>query len=153
MIFLLALSTNVQALGAVDAAVDFAKEKNAELVALFVLDENVPAAIFDKLTDIGFIGEKPGEQLEEAVSAEYGRQAETVVAEVERLAKEKGVACRTSTVRGDFIEKTLEAVAGCAADTLIIVRARRSFVYRLLAGAGFDELVRRAPCEIKVFEA
>ena len=153
MNFVLALTTVEQAPEVVDAALDFASAKKAKLFAVFILDESVPAAIFEKLTDIGFIGEKPGAELESAVSLEYRRQAMTTLTEIEGLAEAKGVDCETGVVEGDFMDKCLEVVAKYAADTLIIVRTRRSFLSRLLAGTGIDELVRRAPCEIKVFEA
>jgi len=153
MNFVLALSTTEQAPEAIASAIDFSLAKGAKLHAVFVLDATVPRAIFDKLTDIGFIGEKPGTELESAVAAESRRQAEATLAEVKRAAEAKGIDCGTEIVEGDFIDKSLEAAAKYAADTLIIVRTRRSFLSRLLAGTGIDNLVRQAPCEIKVFEA
>lgn len=152
MNFVLALTTVEQAPEAVEAAIDFAVAKKAKLFAVFILDETVPTAIFEKLTDIGFIGEKPGAELESAVSLEYRRQAISTLAEIEGLAEAKGVDCETEIIEGDFMDKCLEIAAKYTADTLIIVRTRQSFLSRLFAGTGIDELVRRAPCEIKVFE-
>ncbi len=153
MNFVLALSTAEQAPEAIASAIEFASAKKAKLFTVFILDSTVPAAIFDKLTDIGFIGEKPGTDLESAVSAEYRRQAKATLAEVKREAEGAGVECATEIVEGDFIDKAVAAAAKHAADTLIIVRTRRSFLSRLLAGTGINDLVRQAPCEIKVFEA
>lgn len=153
MRFVIVLSTVGQPAEVIESAVEFAATKEAELAAVFIMDETVPAAIFEKLTDIGFIGEKPGTELESAVSAEYRRQAEETLAEVERVAEAAGVALTKEIVAGDFVEKSLEVVARYAADTLIIARTRQSWLSRLLAHTGTNELLRVAPCEIKVFEA
>ncbi|MDP1809486.1 MAG: universal stress protein [Actinomycetota bacterium] len=149
----LALSTFEPGPEAIASAIGFSRVKEAKLFAVFVLDSTVSAAIFDKLTDIGFIGEKPGAELEAAVSAEYRRQAATTLAEVKQAADAQGVECEIEMVEGDFVDKSLEVVARHAADTLIIVRTRKSFLSRLLTGSGMENLVRQAPCEIKVFEA
>jgi len=153
MRIVMVLSSVGQPLEAIVAAMEFAAAKEAELAAVFIMDETVPAAIFEKLTDIGFIGEKPGTELESAVSAEYRRQAEETLSEMQRSATEVGVSLTTEIVAGDFVEKSLEVVAKYAADTLIIVRTRQSWLARMLARTGTDDLLRLAPCEIKVFEA
>jgi nucleotide-binding universal stress UspA family protein len=154
MQMVMVLSTVSQTPEAMASAIEFARSKRAELAVVFIMDATVRSAIFDKLTDIGFIGEKPGEELESAVGAEYRRQAEAAVAEVKRAAGRAGITVTAEIVEGDFVEKSLEAVAKYAADSLIITRSRRSFLSRLLAsGSGHNELLRQAPCEIKVFEA
>lgn len=149
----LALSTFEAGAEAIASAIEFSRVKEAKLFAVFVLDSTVPTAIFDKLTDIGFIGEKPGAELESAVSAEYRRQAAATLVEVKQAADATGVDCEVEVAEGDFVDKSLEAVARHSADTLIIVRTRKSFLSRLLTGTGMENLIRQAPCEIKVFEA
>ena len=153
MQFLMVLSTVGQPAEAIEAAVDFAAAKQASLAVVFVLDETVSEAIFEKLTDIGFIGEKPGTELESAVSAEYRRQAEEALAEVGRIADERDVTVTSEITAGEFLDKSLDAVAKYAADTLIIIRTRQSWLARTFGSTGVGELVRLAPCEIKVFEA
>ncbi len=153
MRFLMVLSTVGQSAEAIEAAVDFAAAKQASLAVVFVMDEMVSEAIFEKLTDIGFIGEKPGTELESAVNAEYRRQAEEALAEVGRTADERGVTVTSEITEGEFLDKSLDAVAKYAADTLIIIRTRESWLARTFGSTSVSELVRVAPCEIKVFEA
>ena len=153
MIFLLALSTSVQAPEAIEMALDFTHERGAALKVLFVLDSSVPGAIFERLTDIGFIGEKPSKELEDAVAAEYRKQALQQLSEIEAAAEEKGVDCTVELEQGDFTELTLSTVTKYAIDILIISRTRQSVLSRLFAGSAVDKLCRQAPCEIKVFEA
>lgn len=153
MIFLFALSTSIQAPESIEMALDFTKEQEATLRVLFVLDSSVPGTIFERLTDIGFIGEKPSQELEDAVKAEYKNQALQQLSEIEELAKTKSVNCEVMLEQGDFVECTLAAIAKYTVDTLIISRAKQSALSRLLVGSAVDKLVRRSPCEIKLFEA
>ncbi len=153
MIFLLALSTSVQDSEAIEMALDFTSERKAVLKVLFVLDSSVPGAIFERLTDIGFIGEKPSKELESAVAAEYRRQALQQLSEIEAAAEAKGVDCSVELEQGDFLELTLSMVTKYAVDTLIISRTRQSVLSRLFAGSVVDKLYRQSPCDIKVFEA
>lgn len=150
--YLLALSSQASSSEAIDHAVSLAKEKGAMLVGLFVLDAAVADTVFDNLTDMGFIGEKPGSDLRDAVAKEYATQAS---AQLERLllqAGEAGVECKSVLRQGPFTETVLEAIGTYAADMLILTRTRRSTLGRLLLGSNIDSLLRKAPCEIKIFE-
>lgn len=147
------LSTGGPLAEAIEAAVRFAKEKKARLDVVFILESKVGTAIFDKLTDIGFIGEKPSEELEAAVDQEYRRQAEETLNEVRCAARLIGADATTEIVVGDFVEKSLEAVAKHAADVLIVARVRQSLLSKLMAGDSVTALLRQAPCEIKIFES
>ncbi len=153
MQFVMVLSALGPTAEAVEAAVSFAAAKGARLAVVFVLDESVSGAIFEKLTDIGFIGEKPGTELESAVSAEYRRQAEESLVEVERAARAHGVEITSEITIGEFLDKSLDAVAKHAADTLIVIRTRQSWLSRVFGSTSISELIRTAPCDIKVFEA
>lgn len=150
--FLLALSTTQQSKEAIRYALDLAKQKKADLIVLFILDSNVPATIFEKLTDIGFIGERPSAELKDAISNEYIEQAKQVVEDIKKQAEASEVKCETHIEEGDFIDKSLEAIGRFAADMIILNRTRRSAFSRLFLGSGVDRLLRQAPCEIKIFE-
>lgn len=153
MVFLLALSTNLQTTEAAEMAVELAAQKEAELKVLYVLDSSVPQAIFERLSDIGFIGEKPSQELERVVSNEYREQAEKLLSDIRVIADKKHVKCTTFLEEGDFVERTIAGISRYAVDLLIITRTRQSPLARLFAGSAVDRLVRQAPCEIKVFEA
>jgi len=150
--FLLALSTTEQSKEAISYALDLAKQRQAELTVLFILDSNVPATIFEKLTDIGFIGERPSAELKEAIAAEYSQQAVKRLEEIKVEADAAGVKCQTFLEAGDFSEKSLEAIGRFAADMIILNRTRRTAISRLFLGSAVDRLLRQAPCEIKIFE-
>jgi len=141
-----------QAPGAIEMALEFAKQKKASLKVVFILDSSVPGAIFERLTDVGFIGDKPSQELQEAVETEYRKQAVQHLDEIKKMAIAKDVDCETLLEQGEFVETTLAAVAKSAADVLIVSRTRRSALSRMLLGSAVDKLIRQAPCEIKVFE-
>jgi len=153
MICILALSTTFQSAEAIDMALEFVQQKGASLKVIFVLDSGVPGAIFEKLTDIGFIGDKPSQELQEAVAGEYRKQAVAQLEEIRQAALSKGVDCETAIEQGEFADQTLGAIMKYAADMLIISRTRQSQLSRLLVSSAVDKLIRQAPCEIKVFEA
>lgn len=150
--FLLVLSTTQQSSEAISYALSIAKNQDADLFVLFILDSIVPATIFEKLTDIGFIGDKPSSELKEAISNEYEEQAVQLLSDIKARAADKGISCKTFIERGDFTEKCLEAIARFAADMIILNRTRKSALSRLLIGSKIDRLLRKAPCEIKIFE-
>jgi len=150
--FLLVLSTTQQSGEAISYALNIAKNKDAELYVLFILDSVVPATIFEKLTDIGFIGDKPSSELTEAITKEYEEQAVQLLKDIEKRAADTGISCKTFIEQGDFAEVCLEAIARFAADMIILNRTRKSALSRLLIGSKIDRLLRKAPCEIKIFE-
>lgn len=150
--YLLALSTQASSSEAIDHAVNLAKEKGANLVGLFVMDAAVADSVFDNLTDMGFLGDKPGSDLRDAVAKEYETQAAAQLESLLLQAREAGVECKSVLKQGPFTETVLEAIGTYAADMLILTRARRSTLGRLLLGSNIDALLRKAPCEIKIFE-
>lgn len=150
--YLLALSTTEYSKEAIDYAIDLARNKEAELKAMFILDSSVPGTVFENLTDIGFIGDKPSTELKEAISKEYEERAKEVLREIKEQAKKSGVPCETLLEEGDFTEKCLEAIARFSADMIILNRSRRSYFSRLFFGSAVDSLLRQAPCEIKIYE-
>jgi len=151
--FLFALSTTEVAPEVINQVVKLAAAKKAKLVTLFVADKSVPQTVFQRLTDIGFIGEKPSEELEKAVNLEYQRQAKELLAEVKTVCTKQGVDCDTKLIPGSFAETVLQTVAASAADLLILLRERRSFLSRLFATSAIETIIYQAPCEIKIFEA
>lgn len=151
--FLLALPTTELPAEVLELVLNFTAEKKANLVVLFVLDSSVPQTIFQRLTDIGFVGEKPGEELKQAVDLEYRRQAEELLAEVKKGCSQQQINCQVELVQGAFAEEILQAVATHAADLLILIRQRRSLLSRLFANSAIEHIIYQAPCEIKVFES
>ena len=64
---LLVLSTTRQSPKTIDLAIEKVKKENSSLTALFVLDSEMPESILEKLTDSGFTGEKPSQELRDSI--------------------------------------------------------------------------------------
>ena len=136
----------------IEAALQIAAERKAELLVLFVLDAEILPAVTRKLTEDGWIGGKPSEQFIAALRKEYKEQAQTKLQEVERAASAKGIAVRTFS-RQVFLVK--EALALCKqekADLIIVTRRKRARLSRLLFGSAVADLKRQASCSVKVVD-
>src|SRR5438128_8348312 len=77
---------------AVRAAIDLAKERGGMLVALAVLDPDLPARAANTLTEAGFMGEQLGDQVRGAIIREYRSRSEALLQAVAERAKKEGVA-------------------------------------------------------------
>lgn len=148
----LALSTMQRSSEAIDFALDYADKEHAKLVVLFVVDARVPNLVFEELTDSGFIGEKPSGELKTAIENEHRKQAKEKSDEVRKLADVRGLDYDLYLEEGDFFELSLQAIYRSAADLIILTRPRRSPLTRLFSSSAVDQLSRRAPCEVKIFE-
>jgi len=135
---LLLLSTTRQSPKTIAQAFKRAKEEKANLLALFVVDSTIPEMIVSKVTDIGFLGEKPSEEFREAIIKEYQRRGVAKLKEISNLAASDGLKCETRLVKGDFLEDTLKVVQEQRIDYVILNRAMRSdlarFFFRLRSG-------------------
>jgi hypothetical protein len=68
---LLVLSTSRTSVKAIDFAVETAKKEGASLIALYLIETELAKEVFDRFSDIGFIGDKPSTELTEAIMKDY----------------------------------------------------------------------------------
>lgn len=137
----------------IDAAIQLAKEKNAELIIFFVLDIEYANNIARKLTVEGWIGEKPSEQLYISLLKEYKSQAEQLIAEIERRAKREKIATRSIIKSGAVLPETLRVASLEDPELIVITRRKRSSLSRLILGSAVKDLKKQAPCEVKIIDA
>lgn len=149
---LLVLSTTRQSPKTIDAAFERAKEENRGLTALFVLDSEMPESIFEKLTDIGFTGEKPSQQLQESILTEYRVRGDRKLKELESMALEMKVSFKTIIREGDFIKECLSVIDEENADFVIITRKKRSSLSRFIFGSALAEISSKVQCEMLIID-
>ncbi len=137
----------------VKQAICLAKERNAELIAFFVLDIEFADKIVHKLTDEGWIGGKPSEQLYMSLLREYKLQAQSKVGEIEKQASERGVFVRPIIKSGSMLEETLKLVRLEDPEMIVISRRRRSKLSRLIFGSLPNALRKQVKCEVRVIDA
>lgn len=136
----------------IEEAIKLAKEKQAELIVFFVLDIEYAHSIAHKLTDEGWIGEKPSEQLYTSLLKEYKLQAEQLIAEIEKRAKNEKLPIRSLIKSGSVLKETLRLANLEDPELIIITRRKRSSLSRLIFGSAVKDLTQQATCEVKIID-
>ncbi|MCG8603535.1 universal stress protein [bacterium] len=136
----------------IEEALRLAKSENAELLVFFVLDVDYADKIAHKLTDEGWIGGKPSEQLYTALLKEYKLQAEIKIDEIEDRAKVLNVPVRSKIKSGSVLASTLEIAKRENPDLIVITRRKRSSLSRLIFGSLVGSLKSKAACQVKIID-
>lgn len=137
---------------AVEFAVEQAKKERAELTVIYVIDTSLTDEVFDRFTDIGFIGDKPSTELTEAIMKEFRQRGYEELGKVQMRAMEEGVGYNPMTVQGDFFRCSMDVIGQRKADMVVAVKRRKSALARYFSKSPVDELKESAPCEVVVFE-
>ena len=149
---LLVLSTTRQSPQTVELALEKAKEMGSDLTGLFVLDSGIPESIFDKLTDTGFTGEKPSQQLHDSILKEYKERGEKKLSEIEEMASKRGIRFESLIKKGDFVSECHSVITEKSSDMVIITRRKRSSLSRFIFGSPIDQLREISDCEFIVID-
>ena len=144
----LALSSVCRGGAAPAEALRRARELGAEVVALFVVDDRTVHGLDRRMSDAGFIGERPCADLVRAALEEWERIGHAALAEVQAACDEAGVPCRTRLVRGERVERTLSAVAEEGAELCVVPEAPRSRLARWLRPGDAARLAAGGPCQV-----
>ena len=149
---LLILSTSRTSNDAIEYAVNLAKKEKAKLVVLYIVETELTNEVFDKFTDIGFIGDKPSTQLTEAIMKEYRQRGYEEMGKVQIRAMEENVDFDAVTTQGDFVEKAIEVIERYKVDMAVAIKRKQSVFLKYFSKSTVDELVEKAPCKVEVFE-
>jgi nucleotide-binding universal stress UspA family protein len=149
---LLVLSTSRTSEKALDFAVETAKREKASLVALYLVETELANEVFDRFSDIGFIGDRPSMQLSEAITKEYRQRGYEELGRVQIKAMEEGVPFEPLMEQGDYVEKILEVIRDRDIDMAVAVRRKPSTLLKYFSRSVADELAEKAPCKVHVFD-
>lgn len=149
---LLVLSTTRQSPKTAELAFEKARSEKSNLTALFILDSGMPDSIFEKLTDIGFTGEKPSRQLHDAILAEYRERGRKKLDELEKFSEKTGVFFESIIREGDFASECISVIKDKKIDFAIITRKKRSSLSRFIFGSPLDAIKKETQCEIIVVD-
>lgn len=149
---LLILSTTRKSNKCIEEAVDIASKENAKLIILFVVDYEVPQKMFDSLTDEGWIGGKPTENLFNAVLDEYSIQGKNKIAEIEEVLKNKCIDYKSIIKRGTFLNVVLSVAEREKADMIMVTRRKRSSLSRFFFGSAVAKLKEKVTCEVRIID-
>ncbi|MDR4504772.1 MAG: universal stress protein [Candidatus Scalindua sp.] len=149
---LLILSTTRRSNKCIKEAIDIASKSNIPLIILFVVDEEIPQKILEKMTEDGWIGGKPTESLFNAVLEEYSAQGKEKVAEIEEMARSRGVQFESIIRKGKFLDEALAVVNAENVKLILVTRRKRLSVSRFFFGSAVAELRKRVSCEVRIID-
>ncbi|OGP23958.1 MAG: hypothetical protein A2X99_08225 [Deltaproteobacteria bacterium GWB2_55_19] len=149
---LIVLSTSGTSEEAIDYAVKRAKKDGAGLVALYLLEMGLASEIFDKFSDIGFIGDKPSTQLSESIMKEYRQRGYEELGKVQIRAMEEGVDFEPLMEQGDFMQRVLSLIKTMDVSTAVLVKRRKRSFVKYFSRSMADEVKEKALCEVVLFE-
>jgi len=137
---------------AIAAALDLASERRAGLMAAVVIDVDASDRLSDRMTDVGFLGEKMTGQVSETLAREHRVRGEALLAEIAEQARARGIECRTSIEAGDPGEVCRHLIATADVVAAIIVAEKRSWIARILTGGQPLQPPALGGCEVTVVE-
>ena len=146
------ISTMISSPRTVSFPVNQAQREQAELIACFVISNRIPKSVSSWLIYIGFMGDKPSGELESAINEHYRQRAQAQLKEIERVATEQGISCRTQLLEGDLVEEGIRLAETEQVDLVLLNEPDRADFHHLVFGPIKEELTRRLRCPMKVIE-
>jgi nucleotide-binding universal stress UspA family protein len=150
---LVVLSTSRTSDEVLEYAVRRAVGAGARLVALYVLESGLASEVFDKFTDIGFIGDRPSVQITESLMKEYRQRGYEELGRLQVMTMEAGVDFEPVLTEGEFVPTVLESIDTWDAAQAIVIRRRKRSFFKYFSKSLVDDIKEAAPssCEVVVF--
>lgn len=143
---LLAVSTSRYSEHLVGVAIAEAKRLSAAgavaIDVLYILEEEDLAHLGNRVGDQGFLGLSTTADLMTTLGEEHHRMALLRIEEVQQAAQVNGFDVSIEEVKGRFVECVLAHAGKTAYETILITRADRPFVSRILFGSEADRVAR-----------
>lgn len=146
---LLAVSTSRYSSRLVEQAMAEARrmqEAGAEVVidVLNITERSELERIGRSVGDEGFLGLDPQKDVLEALGQEHDRMARRRVEQVRAAASAAGIETQVLNEDGRFVDAVLKAAEDLNSDIILITRADRPFISRILFGSEADTVARLA---------
>ena len=142
---LLAVSTSRYSQHLVDLAMREAQRLSTETVCidvLYILEEEDLQHISKRVGDQGFLGVSTTADVMSTLGAEHHRMAMLRIDEVKAAAATQNVTVLVKEVTGRFVDSVLKQAGETHYETILITRADRPFVSRILFGSEADRVAR-----------
>lgn len=131
-------------------AVKRASDEKAVLIALYLLEGSAGENVFDAFSDIGFIGDRPSEDLSKLVMKETRQQGYETLGRVQIKAMEEGVAFEPLLEEEATTERVLEVIEKTSPEAVFVVAKKKRSFFKYFKRSLADELVERASREVTV---
>jgi nucleotide-binding universal stress UspA family protein len=146
---LLAVSTSRYSRALVTHAMDEAERQRADghdvvLHVVNVVEDEDLDRVASSVGSEGFLGLGPQRDVLAALGAEHNRMAQRRVDEVRAAAEARDIPVEVDAVEGTFGDVVLARAQEIQADVILITRAERPFISRILFGSEADRVARLA---------
>jgi nucleotide-binding universal stress UspA family protein len=137
---------------ALQAAIELAKERGGQLVALAVLDPRLSSRVATTLTEVGFMADEVGASVGNTLLHEYRVESEALLQALAKRAKRDGVSVTPLIEEGDTEEICSRVIRTHQIGTAVLVAEKRSWLTRFLSHGAAVSLPALAGCEVRVME-
>ncbi|MBL7684801.1 MAG: universal stress protein [Deltaproteobacteria bacterium] len=149
---LLVISTTRESPRTIQTAFDRAAQISGSLIALCVIDTELPSSIVDQLADRSFVGEKPGEEIFDEILKEYRQRAEKKLAEIEAMAQQKKIPIQTILIQGDFVSECLTTIQKEKPSLVLIGRKKQSKLSQFIFRSPLRKIEKGSTVPVEVVE-
>ena len=111
---------------------------------LDIIEAEELAEVGHRVGGEGFLGLSPQADILEALGAEHHRMATRRIHQIRSAAEQHGYPTTVTEVEGRFVEAVIAYAEAHACDVILITRADRPFISRLLFGSAADRVARLA---------
>ncbi len=115
-----------------------------EIDVLTVIEDDALARAAASVGDSGLLGLEAQEQVLATLGAEHDRMARRRVDQVRRAAAAREIPVLLHEERGAFADLVVQKAEAIEADVILLVRAERPFISRILFGSEADKVARLA---------
>jgi len=136
----------------VEFTLRLAAQQEGTVTGLFIMDPRVAQRMDSQLSDSGFVGDQPSQQVMRVIEGEYRDQAEKHLAEAARTFANQGIPFEAELRDGDFIQTCLDVIRERHVDHVVICGRHQSNLRRMLFGSQVDELLGQIPCQVDVID-
>src|SRR4029453_15145386 len=149
---LLVISTTRESPRTIAYALRRAQEIKGKLVALCVIDTDLPNSIVEKLSDSGFVGDKPGEEVYSEILEEYQQRGQKKRDEIVEAARKNVIPAKGVLKTGDLVEVCLKVAQEEKAAVVIVGRKKMSKLSRFIFGSPIQKIEKNCNCPVEVID-
>jgi len=149
---LMILSDTGESPRTVEFTLTLAVRQEGTVTGLFVMDPRVVQRMDSQLSDSGFVGDQPSQQVMRVIEGEGRDQAEKQLVEAARTFANQGIPFEAELRDGDFTQTCLDVIRERHVDHVVICGRHISNLRRMLFGSPVDELLDSIPCQVDVID-
>jgi len=149
---MLALSNISFSSSAVSYSISKAEKEGYELIAIFVLDEEIPESVSSLLMYIGFLGPKPTDDLKKTILEEYKKRAHSELERVEKLSKEKNIHLKKILRKGRFVDEIIKVQEEQNVNLVVASRPKGPLLPYVLSSYNIEELKKTLGEKLVIIE-